>query len=72
MASAAMAMAAMRKNMRELTPPRNSTPMEMVAMTMKAPISGWRSSSRPTTSTAMAMGQTARTKFSRASILRTM
>ena len=72
MARAAMAMAAMRKNMRALTPPRNSTPMEMVAITMNAPMSGCRSSSRPTTSTASAMGHTARRKFSRASIFLTM
>ena len=67
-----MITAAIRKNMRALTPPRKSTPSAMVAMTMKAPMSGWRISSTPTKATATTMGVTARKKFSRASMRRTM
>jgi hypothetical protein len=58
--------------MRPLTPPRNRMPIAMVAMTMKAPMSGWRSSSTPTKASATAIGHTAWTKFSFTSILRTM
>ena len=58
--------------MRALTPPRNRMPIAMVAMTMKAPMSGWRSSSRPTKATATTIGETARKNFSRASMRRTM
>ena len=47
-------------------------PIAMVAMTMKAPMSGSASSSSPTTPTAIAMGITARKKRSFTSILRTM
>jgi hypothetical protein len=47
-------------------------PIAIMAMTMKAPMSGWRSSSTPTKATATAIGQTARMKFSFTSILRTM
>ena len=63
---------AMRKNMRAFTPPRNRMPMAMTAITMKAPMSGCASSSRPTTPTATPMGRTARKKRSFTSILRTM
>ena len=47
-------------------------PMAMAAMTMKAPMSGWRSSNAPTTAIASTMGVTARKKSSRASMRRTM
>ena len=46
--------------------------LAMVAMTMKAPMSGWRSSSTPTTATATTIGHTDWKKFSFTSILRTM
>ena len=64
--------AAIRKNMRALTPPRNRMPMAITAITMKAPMSGSASSSRPTIATAAAIGSTARKKRSFTSILRTM
>ena len=64
--------ATLKKNMRPLTPPRNRMPSATAAMTMKAPMSGSASSRMPTTPSATAMGVTARKKFSRASILRTM
>ena len=63
---------AIRKNMRALTPPRNRMPIAMTAMTMKAPMSGWRSSSAPVKATAATIGHTARKKFSRVSMRRTM
>ena len=47
-------------------------PMAITAITMKAPMSGSASSSRPTTATAAAIGSTARKKRSLTSILRTM
>ncbi len=47
-------------------------PMAMIAITMKAPMSGSASSSMPTTTTAMPIGSTARKKRSLISILRTM
>ena len=47
-------------------------PIEMIAITMKAPMSGSASSSRPTTPSAMAIGSTARVKLSFTSILRIM
>ncbi len=47
-------------------------PMAMMAITMKAPMSGSASSSTPTTATATPMGSTARKKRSFTSILRTM
>ena len=59
-------------NMRPLTPPRNRMPSAIMAMTMKAPMSGSASSSRPTTASATAIGHTAWKKFSFTSILRTM
>ena len=71
-ANATTTSTAMRKNMRALTPPRNRMPMAMTTITMKAPMSGSASSSMPTTSTASAMGSTARKKRSLTSILRTM
>ena len=58
--------------MRALTPPRNRMPIAITAITMKAPMSGSASSSRPTTATAAPMGSTARKKRSLTSILRTM
>ena len=64
--------AAIRKNMRALTPPRNRMPIAITAITMKAPMSGSASSSMPTTATAAAIGSTARKKRSLTSILRTM
>ena len=65
-------MAAIRKNMRALTPPRNKMPMAITAITRKPPMSGSASSSRPTTPIATAMGETARKKCSLTSIFRTM
>ncbi len=59
-------------NMRPLTPPRNRMPSAIAAMTMKAPMSGSASSSRPVKARATAIGVTARKKFSRVSIFRTM
>ena len=47
-------------------------PMAITAITMKAPMSGWASSSKPTTATATPMGSTARKKRSFTSIFRTM
>ncbi len=61
-----------RKNMRPFTPPKNKMPNAMAAMTMNAPMSGSASSSKPITASAMAMGVTARRKFSFTPILRTM
>ena len=43
-------------------------PIAIVAMTRKAPMSGSASSSRPTTAIEIAIGTTARTKFSFTSI----
>ena len=64
--------AAITKNMRALTPPRNRMPIAMTEITMKAPMSGSASSSRPTMPIANAIGSTARKKRSFTSILRTM
>ena len=64
--------ATLRKNMRPLTPPRKRMPSAMAAITMNAPMSGSASSSTPMSASAIAIGVTARKKFSRASILRTM
>ena len=64
--------AAIRKNMRALTPPRNKMPIAITAITMKAPMSGSARSSKPITATATAIGATARKKCSLTSILRTM
>ena len=47
-------------------------PMAIVAITRKAPMSGSASSSRPTTASEIAIGSTARTKFSFTSMRRTM
>ena len=47
-------------------------PIAIAAITMKAPMSGSASSSRPTTAIEIAIGITARKKFSFTSILRTM
>ncbi len=47
-------------------------PMAITEMTMKAPMSGSASNSRPTMPMATAMGMTARKKRSLTSILRTM
>ena len=58
--------------MRPLTPPRNSTPSAIAAITMNAPMSGSASSSTPIAPRATAIGHTALTKFSLTSILRTM
>ena len=71
-AKAATRMAAMTKNMRAFTPPRNRMPMAITAITMNAPMSGCASSSEPTTPMATAIGSTARKKRSLTSILRTM
>ena len=71
-AKAATSSAAIRKNMRALTPPRNRMPMAITAITMKAPMSGSASSSTPTTATATPIGSTARKNRSLTSILRTM
>ena len=71
-AKAPTSTAAIRKNMRALTPPRNRMPMAITAITMKAPMSGSASSSMPTTASATAIGNTARKKRSFTSILRTM
>ena len=60
------------RNMRPLTPPRNRMPSAIAAITMKAPMSGSASSSRPMPPSATAIGVTARKKRSRASILRSM
>ena len=65
-------MSAIKKNMRALTPPKKRMPMAMTAITMKPPISGSASSSKPTMATASAMGETALKKCSLTSILRTM
>ena len=43
-------------NMRPLTPPRKRMAIAMVAITMKAPMSGSASKSTPTRPTANAMG----------------
>ena len=69
---ATKSVAAIRKNIRAFTPPKNRMPMAITAITMKAPMSGSASSSRPTTATATAIGATARKKRSFTSILRTM
>ena len=58
----------LRKNIRPLTPPRNRMPIAITAITMKAPMSGSASSSRPMTPSATAIGATARTNFSLMSI----
>lgn len=71
-AKAATSTAAIRKNMRAFTPPRNRMPMAITAITMKAPMSGSASSSAPTSATATPMGSTARKNRSLTSILRTM
>ena len=63
---------AITANMRTLTPPKNKIPMAITEMTIKAPMSGSASSSRPTTPIATAIGSTARKKRSLTSILRTM
>ena len=47
-------------------------PIAIMAITMKAPMSGSASSSMPTTAIEIAIGRTARKKFSFTSILRTM
>ena len=47
-------------------------PIAIVAITRKAPMSGSASSSRPTTAIEIAIGTTARTKFSFTSMRRTM
>ena len=57
------------RNIRPLTPPRNRMPIAIVAITMKAPMSGSASSSTPTTAIAIAIGKTAWTKFSFTSML---
>jgi len=62
----------MSRNMRPFTPPRKRMPIAIIAMTRKAPMSGSASSSTPTSATAIAIGKTARKKFSFTSILRTM
>ena len=63
---------AIKKNIRALTPPKNKMPMAIMAITMKAPMSGSASNSDPTTATATPMGATALKNFSFTSILRTM
>ena len=60
------------RNIRPLTPPRKRMPIAIAAITMKAPMSGSASSSRPTTAIEIAIGVTARKKFSFTSIRRTM
>ncbi len=72
MTKAPMTSAAIRKNMRAFTPPRNRMPMEITTITMNAPMSGSASSSTPQTNTAAAMGSTARKKRSFISMRRTM
>ena len=64
--------APLSRNMRPLTPPRNRTPIEIIAITMNAPMSGSRSSRKPVKPSATAIGQTARMKSSFTSILRVM
>ena len=64
--------AAITKNMRAFTPPKNKIPMAITAITMKAPMSGSASNNKPTMATAVAMGVTAEKNFSFTSILRTM
>ena len=71
-ANAPTTTSAIRKNMRAFTPPRNRMPMAITTITMNAPMSGWASSSMPTTPTATAIGITALKKRSFTSILRTM
>ena len=72
MENAATSTAAMRKNMRALTPPRKRMPMAITAITMKAPMSGSASSKPPTSATAAPIGSTARKNRSFTSILRHM
>ena len=70
--NAASSTVRLRKNILPLTPPRNSTPSAISAITTKAPMSGSASSNTPMKASASAIGHTAWMNRSLTSILRTM